>query len=74
MFAGLSRTAATVEFRIVEADRQLECRRRTIIGRRDVDIHHAAPAIGLTGIADAAEHALDDVDVMLPAIKVAHAG
>ena len=53
---------------MVETDRQFEGR---VFVRVAVNIyvHDACPAVG-PGIADAAQNALDDVDVMLSAIQV----
>lgn len=70
MFGDLS-TASPIGFRVVETDRQFKGRVFVRVAM-NIDIHHARPAIG-AGIADAAQNALDDVDVMLSAIQV-HAG
>ena len=56
------------ELRIGEPDGQFQPR-MVIIVRMNVHIHDASENIG-TVVADAPEHALNDVDVMLSAIQV----
>ena len=70
---GLAVGATTVVLDIADADGQFDGRVRIIrIVTVDVHIHHACTSIGST-VADAAQHALEDVDVMLSAIQATHA-
>jgi len=67
MFADLPAGVA-IGFRVADPDRQFEPRMLVIV-RMNIDIHNADVTVG-TGIADAAEDTLDDVDVMFSAIQV----
>jgi len=67
MFADLPMGGA-IGCRVVEPDCQFEPRMLVVIPM-NIYVHNADVIIG-TGVADAAEDTLDDVDVMFSAIQV----
>ena len=60
---------------MVDADCQFEGLIAAAADPRDIDVNHTGPIIsGGVAVADAAEHAFDDVKVMLFSVQAAHTG